>query len=65
MNFDWDLVLWNYDSFYAMSIEETCKIETDENDFWHQTTIYTCNNIDESFVNEIAYVMVTLHGNGA
>ncbi len=48
-----------------MSIEETCKIETDEDDFWHQSTIYTCNNTDEPFVNEIAYMMVTLHGNGA
>ncbi len=48
-----------------MSIEETFKIETDEDDFWHQSTMYTCNNTDEPFVNEIAYMMVTLHGNGA
>jgi len=48
-----------------MSIEEICEIETDEDNFWHQSTIYTSNNSDEAFVNEIAYVMVTLHGNGA
>ncbi len=48
-----------------MSVDETCKIETDDNDFWHHATIYTTENDDELFINEIAYMMVTLHGNSS
>jgi hypothetical protein len=48
-----------------MSVDETCIIETDEDDFWHHATIYTTEKDDKSFINEIAYMMVTLHGNGS
>jgi hypothetical protein len=38
----------------------------DENSFWENATKYTATkNNDESFVNEIAYMMVTLHRTGA
>jgi sensor domain CHASE-containing protein len=34
--------------------------------FWDDATRYTASaNEDESFVNEIAYMMVTLHRTGA
>lgn len=38
----------------------------DENSFWENATKYTAaKNQDESFVSEIAYMMVTLHRTGA
>jgi len=33
--------------------------------FWNNATKYTSIGNDESFVEEIAYVMVTLHRTGA
>jgi len=33
--------------------------------FWHNATKYTLSNKDESFVEEVAYMMVTLHRTGA
>ncbi len=48
-----------------MSVDETCKIETNDDNFWDHATIYTAENDDESFINEIAYMMVTLHRNGS
>jgi len=39
---------------------------TSEETFWNDVTKYTASvNVDESFVSEIAYVMVTLHRTGA
>ena len=38
----------------------------DEKSFWENATKYTASkNEDESFVSEIAYMMVTLHRTGA
>jgi len=48
-----------------MSVDETCKIKIDDDDFWDHATIYNTENDDEPFINEIAYMLVTLHGNGA
>jgi len=33
--------------------------------FWNNATKYTSVSDDESFVEEVAYVMVTLHRTGA
>ena len=33
--------------------------------FWHNATKYTSTGNDESFVDEVAYMMVTLHRTGA
>jgi len=39
---------------------------TNKNIFWVEATKYTStHNGDDSFVNELAYVMVTLHRTGA
>jgi len=36
-----------------------------EEAFWNDATKYTLSSKDESFVEEIAYCMVTLHRTGA
>ncbi|MCH7966070.1 MAG: hypothetical protein QQN61_00260 [Nitrosopumilus sp.] len=36
-----------------------------EESFWHNATKYTLASKDESFVEEVAYMMVTLHRTGA
>jgi hypothetical protein len=41
--------------------EKPCQEET----FWDDATKYTSFSNDESFVEEIAYCMVTLHRTGA
>jgi hypothetical protein len=33
--------------------------------FWHNATKYASTSDDESFVEEVAYMMVTLHRTGA
>jgi len=33
--------------------------------FWHNATKYASISSDESFVEEVAYMMVTLHRTGA
>jgi len=33
--------------------------------FWHNATKYASASDDESFVEEVAYMMVTLHRTGA
>jgi hypothetical protein len=33
--------------------------------FWNDATQYTLSSHDESFVEEVAYMMVTLHRTGA
>ncbi len=45
--------------------EEIHKIESNEDGFWHHARLYASEKTDESFVNEIAYMMVTLHRTGA
>jgi hypothetical protein len=36
-----------------------------EENFWNDATKYTLVSKDESFVEEVAYMMVTLHRTGA
>jgi len=45
--------------------EETRQIESNKDGFWYHVRSYTSEKMDESFVNEIAYMMVTLHRTGA
>ena len=46
--------------------EELQEFESGENDFWNHATKYTtAGNPDEPFVNEIAYMMITLHKSGS
>lgn len=45
--------------------EETHQIGSNKDGFWHHARLYTLEKTDESFVNEIAYMMVTLHRTGA
>jgi len=49
-------------------LSEQIFVETpiSEGTFWEDATKYAASaNVDESFVNEIAYMMVTLHRTGA
>ncbi len=45
--------------------EDTHQIESNKDGFWYHVRLYTSEKPDESFVNEIAYMMVTLHRTGA
>jgi len=45
---------------------EIQEINSQEKEFWHHATRYaSAVDEDESFVTEMAYVMVTLHKTGA
>ncbi len=41
--------------------EEIQEFDSGENDFLSHATKYTSENADEPFINELAYVMVSLH----
>ena len=41
--------------------EEIQEFDSGENDFFNHATKYATETTDESFINELAYVMVTLH----
>ncbi len=41
--------------------EEIQEFDSGENDFLSHATKYASEIADESFINELAYVMVTLH----
>ncbi len=41
--------------------EEIQEFDSGENDFLSHATRYTLETADEPFINELAYVMVTLH----
>jgi hypothetical protein len=43
----------------------TEKASSSEPTFWNNATKYTSVNNDEPFVEEVAYMMVTLHRTGA
>ena len=51
------------------ALSEQTFIETatpsQEQAFWNDATRYTLSSHDESFVEEVAYMMVTLHRTGA
>ncbi|MFM9874886.1 MAG: hypothetical protein ACKVN8_00705 [Nitrosarchaeum sp.] len=49
-----------------MNLQSNTEISSAKSTFWVNATKYTSSaNHDESFVNEIAYMMVTLHRTGA
>ncbi len=48
-----------------MATETYSEFKAEKDTFWHHATRYTKGNEDEPFVNEIAYMMVTLHKTGA
>ena len=55
----------NY-KFQSLSKQIYVENTVEKNTFWKDVTRYTISaNEDESFVNEIAYMMVTLHRPGA
>jgi len=48
-----------------MSNQETVKKPNDNGNFWKNATKYASTSNDELFVEEVAYMMVTLHRTGA
>jgi len=48
-----------------MSEQNYSKKYVTEPTFWHDATKYASISKDESFVEEVAYMMVTLHRTGA
>lgn len=56
----------NNSQFQRMSEQNYAENFIQKSTFWDDATKYTASaNSDESFVNEIAYMMVTLHRTGA
>ena len=58
---------YEINSWLRLLSEQTCiENSTLKSTFWDEATKYTASvNGDKSFVNEIAYMMVTLHRTGA
>jgi hypothetical protein len=48
-----------------MSLQLFSEKHEEKSSFWDNATKYTAISKDESFVEEVAYVMVTLHRTGA
>lgn len=48
-----------------MLLETFTANEKPDGNFWSDATKYTSASEDESFVEEVAYMMVTLHQTGA
>jgi hypothetical protein len=48
-----------------MSEQESSKKQVTEPTFWNDATKYAAISKDELFVEEVAYMMVTLHRTGA
>jgi len=58
----------HYPIIYQLNIlKQQTIVEKSTNNgiFWHNATKYTSASDDESFVEEVAYMMVTLHRTGA
>jgi len=58
----------NYPIIYSLKIltQQTIVEKLTHNGvFWHNATKYASTSDDESFVEEVAYMMVTLHRTGA
>ena len=45
--------------------EQAFETQSEKMTFWDDATKYTTFSKDESFVEEVAYMMVTLHRTGA
>ncbi len=48
-----------------MEVQHIVEKPSERTTFWSNATRYTSAISDESFVEEVAYVMVTLHQTGA
>ncbi|WP_428324205.1 hypothetical protein [Nitrosopumilus sp.] len=48
-----------------MSEQIFAQTSSQESTFWNDATKYASTSKDESFVEEVAYMMVTLHRTGA
>jgi hypothetical protein len=58
----------NYPIIYSLKIltqQTIVEKLTNNGVFWHNATKYASTSDDESFVEEVAYMMVTLHRTGA
>jgi|TARA_B110000093_G_scaffold7068_1_gene6737 hypothetical protein len=58
----------HYDIIYELTIlteQSIIQKPTKNSIFWHNATKYASTSSDESFVEEVAYMMVTLHRTGA
>ena len=58
----------NYPIIYQLKIlthQSIVEKSTNNGVFWHNATKYASTSDDESFVEEVAYMMVTLHRTGA
>jgi len=49
----------------SMNVQEFSKKSVTDLSFWDDATKYTSISKDEPFVEEVAYMMVTLHRTGA
>ena len=58
----------HYEIIYQLTIltqQSMVEKSTKNSIFWHNATKYASTSSDESFVEEVAYMMVTLHRTGA
>ena len=58
----------HYQIIYQLTIltqQSMVEKSTKNSIFWHNATKYASTSSDESFVEEVAYMMVTLHRTGA
>jgi hypothetical protein len=58
----------HYEIIYQLIIltqQSMIEKSTKNSIFWHNATKYASTSSDESFVEEVAYMMVTLHRTGA
>ena len=51
--------------FILLTKQAMIEKSTNNGIFWHNATKYASASDDESFVEEVAYMMVTLHRTGA
>ena len=61
-----EVVYYEINSRYSVLSEQVYAEQDSKSAFWVNATKYAASkNHDESFVSEIAYMMVTLHRTGA
>jgi len=52
-------------TFQSLNKQIFTETPSQKTTFWNDATQYTLSSHDESFVEEVAYMMVTLHRTGA
>jgi hypothetical protein len=52
-------------TFQSLNKQIFTETASQKTTFWNDATQYTLSSHDESFVEEVAYMMVTLHRTGA